>query len=455
MDLYRPLLAKVLFPAFEAVRGRPTVGLLQYLHTTERWSIDALRDLQMGFLRRLLRHAYTHTAYYREVMDAADVRPEDVVSIDGLQRLPLLDRATLNATLNTRLSAAPPFATITKMSSGTTGQPVVVKYNAESRHWRDGGRWRGYGWAGYEVGMRSMHYWGVGPKVTSFTKRSKITLDHAFKRELYVDCTPRSDAALTDAVEQFRAYKPNVIVAYAAGAAALARFVNAKGLRDWRDTPVIVGAERLWPDDRDEIQRAFGPAFETYGAREVQLMGAECEVHDGLHTTMETLIIELVVREADGTARIAKPGETGEVVVTDLHNLAGPLIRYVTGDLAVQHDATPCPCGRNLVKIGPIEGRVTETLRDGKGNPVGGMVFSVLFALIAYEARQFQVVQRVDGAIQLKLVLVQGTALTKVTDKAVRDFVEKYLSGVPFVIELVDVIPLTAAGKRRLVIVEK
>ncbi|HEY0253646.1 MAG TPA: hypothetical protein VGC41_19075 [Kofleriaceae bacterium] len=75
MDLYGPLLAKVLFPTFEAVRGRPTVGLLQYLHTTEHWSIEQLRDLQLGFLRRLLRHAYQHTTYYRDVMDRMDIRP--------------------------------------------------------------------------------------------------------------------------------------------------------------------------------------------------------------------------------------------------------------------------------------------------------------------------------------------------------------------------------------------
>ncbi len=61
MDLYRPLLEKLLFPAFEAARGRPTVPLLQFLRGSERWSTDALRDLQAGLLRRLIRHAATHT----------------------------------------------------------------------------------------------------------------------------------------------------------------------------------------------------------------------------------------------------------------------------------------------------------------------------------------------------------------------------------------------------------
>ena len=68
---------------------------------------------------------------------------------------------------------------------------------------------------------------------------------------------------------------------------------------------------------------------------------------------------------------------------TDLHNLACPMIRYVTGDLAVAHDNdAPCPCGRNLERIGPIEGRVTETLRDGHGNAVGGLVFNILFGVL-------------------------------------------------------------------------
>jgi phenylacetate-CoA ligase len=454
-DLYGQLLARALFPAFEAMRGRPTVPLLEYLHTTERWSIEALRDLQLGLLRRLLRHAYQHTAHYRQVMDDADVRPEDLESVDDLARLPLLDKDTVRATMDARTADAPPRAIITKSTSGTTGEPVVVKYNAESRYWRDATRWRGYGWAGYHVGTRALHYWGAGPPANSWLKRRKIALDHALKRDLYIDSTPRGEAALAHAVAELRRFQPGVIVAYAAGAGALARYVNDQKLRDWDDIPIIVGAERLWPNDRIAIEMAFGPAFETYGAREVMLMASECEAHDGMHLAMETQILEIIVREPDGRVRAAKPGETGEVVVTDLHNLACPMIRYVNGDLALARTPRMCACGRQLAKLGPVEGRVTETLRDGRGDAVSGLVFNILFGVMEPVARQFQVVQKKQGDVVMRVIPTGGRVLPDGAEKQIRAFADKYLPGSPFAIEYVAEIPLTPAGKRKVVVVER
>ena len=455
MDLYRPILEKALFPAFEAARGRPTVPLLRYLHGTERWSPDALHDLQAGLLRRLVRHAYAHTAYFRAVLDERGLHPESFHAVADLERLPLLDRDLVRTTFEARTAAGPPRWVIKKATSGTTGTPVVVKYNAESRYWRDATRWRGYGWGGYRIGMRAMHYWGNPPAYESWVQRQKLALDRKLKRDLYIDCIPRSDQALGHAVHELRRFEPQVIVAYAAGAAALARFVNEHGLRTWADIPVIVGAERLWPHDRAQIIEAFGPAFETYGCREVMLIGAECEAHDGMHTSMETMIVELVVRDDDGTVRAARPGEAGQVAITDLHNLACPMIRYVTGDVAVAHAAGPCPCGRGLTKIGPIEGRITETLHDGDGHAVGGLVFNVLFGVMDHVARNFQVIQKLDGSVILRVVPNVGVRLPDKENRAVHDVAAKYLPGIKFSVEYVDEIALTPAGKRNVVVIER
>jgi phenylacetate-CoA ligase len=456
IDLYGPVLAKVLFPAFEAARKRPTVPLLRGLRETERWTPGALRDLQIGLFRRLIRHAYRHTPFYRQLLDGRGLSPEDFRTVDDLAKLPLLERSVLRASIDARTASVPPLPVITKTTSGSSGQPVTVRYNAESRHWRDAIRWRGYGWGGYEIGMRALHYWGFGPKALStWWQKRKVALDRLVKRDLYVDCTPRGDDALLGAISQLRRFQPNVIVAYASGAGALAKFVNERTLRDWDAIPVLTGAERLLPDDRAAIEQAFGPAFDTYGCREVMLIGSECEAHDGLHTSMENLIVELIVREPDGTIRSARPGETGEVAVTDLHNLACPMIRYVNGDLAIARGDARCACGRGLVRIGPIEGRVTETLVDGSGRAVGGLVFNILLATIGGVTQSFQVVQRLDRSIVFKVVPASGDKLPDRETKLLRDHAQRYLPGVPLTIEVVDDIPLTAAGKRRVVVVEK
>jgi len=456
VDLYRPVLAKALFPAFEAARGRPTVPLLRFLRETERWPLERLQDLQAGLLRRLVRHAYRHTAYYRALLDERGLRPEDFTSAADVAKLPLLDRDTVRATIDAPTATAPPAVAITKTPSGSSGEPVQVRYNAESRHWRDAVRWRGYGWGGYEVGMRALHYWGFLPgEIITWWKQRKIALDRLVKRDLYVDCTPRDERSLGEAVAAIRRFRPHVIVAYAGGAAALARFIEERGLRTWDPIPVLTGAERLLAPDRAAIEAAIGPAFDTYGCREVMLIASECEAHDGLHTAMENLLVEIVVREPGGGVRAARPGETGELALTDLHNLACPMIRYINGDLATARADLPCRCGRTLPRIGPIEGRVTETLYDGAGNPVGGLVFNILLAAIGDVARNFQVTQHADRSIVFKIVPAQGDRIPEREERLLRNQAERYLPGAPFVIEFVKEIPLSPAGKRRVVVVEK
>jgi len=452
VDLYGRLLHDVLFPGFEAARGRPTLPLIRYLDRTQWASQDELLAIQSGHLRRLMRHAYRHTPHYRRVMDAHGVGPEDVRTPADLAKLPLLERADGRDTVEARTATAPPFATVTKMTSGSTGLPMTISYNSESLHWRNATRWRGYGWAGYRMGKRALHYWGFGAVPPgSRWKRLKVELDHRLKRDLYLDCGNRSPENLARVVDQIRRYRPEVIVAYSQAAATLARFVNEQRLRAWDPIPVLVGAERLFDHDRAQIAEAFGPAvFETYGGRETMLIGSECSAHDGLHTSMETIVVELIVRQPDGTTRPARPGESGEVAVTDLHNLAQPFIRYLNGDLALQREDVACACGRFLRRIGPVEGRVTDTLRDAAGNPVNGLLFNILF--VALDARQFQVVQHADRRLTLKVV--PAGEVTPSIRQTMLGFCAKYLPGIPVTIEVVDEIPPTPAGKHRFVVVE-
>jgi phenylacetate-CoA ligase len=453
-DAYGQVFRRLLYPGWEhAIRKRPTLGHLQRLERTQWCSLDELQALQQTELGRLLAHAYARVPHYRDRFAEAGLGPDAVRRLDDLPRLPLLTREDATRHFETRKSTAPPLPAIDKSTSGTTGAPLLFAYDRGSEYWRVATKLRGYGWAGYLAGDRSLHFWGSPPvRPPPLTKRVKVSVDHWLRREQYVDCTDRSEHRLEQVVRLIRRRRPTVIVCYAQAGAALARHVNENGSRDWADISVIAAAERLFPRDRDSMVQAFGPGvFETYGNREVMLIAAECEAHDGLHLSMENLIVEIVVR--DGAAeRPARQGELGEVVITDLHNYGAPFIRYVTGDLAIQSAAGRCACGRSLGRLDRIEGRATDTLRDGAGRAVSGLFFNVLFAALAHKVREFQVVQRKDLAIELKIV--PTTLFDDALLEDVRSHCQKHIPGVELRTEIVAQLTADRGGKLRVVAVE-
>ena len=85
----------------------------------------------------------------------------------------------------------------------------------------------------------------------------------------------------------------------------------------------------------------------------------------------------------------ANPGELGRIVITDLYNLATPLIRYDTGDLGkfchVDND--------NIPKFEIVTGRVKDVLYNTKGDIVNP--FIVYNGLTKFpELNQFQIIQK-------------------------------------------------------------
>ena len=454
-DLYGVFFEKVLYPGWESgLRRRPTLSYLDRLKRSEWCSIDELKAIQGAELRGLVDHAYRHSPYYRRAFEERGLLPNDIRTIDDLGKLPLLTRKQASDSFQDRLSAAEPLPRIRKMTSGTTGHPLAFAYDVGSEYWRQATKLRGYGWAGYRPGDRSLHFWGSMAAVhgSPLMKKVKVALDRRMRREHFIDCSDHSKEALSKVVRHLRAFRPKVIVCYAQAGAALARHIVETRSRDWESLTVISAAERLFPGDRDAMKEAFGTnIFETYGSREVMLIAAECEAHQGLHVSMENLAVEIIVREGDAV-RPARAGELGEVVVTDLHNYGAPFIRYVNGDLAVAAPAQRCACGRELGRIQQIEGRQTDTLHDGQGRPVGGMFFIVVFSALADKVRSFQVVQRKDRSIDLNLV--KGALFDDAVLSLVKHSCEKAIPGIDVRLHVVPDIPVGPGGKSRVVVVE-
>jgi phenylacetate-CoA ligase len=454
MDIYGTFFRSVLFPLWEThVRRRPVVGRWHELQRTQWLPLAELEAMQARSLQRLIHHAYKNVPFYRARFDAAGVFPQDIRTPKDLLKLPLLRRKDLQA--GGRESTIPPFPTIRKQTSGTTGEPLLFGYEQDSEDWRRAVTIRGYEWAGRRPGDRAFHFWGAPlPNEPPWRTRAKIAIDHRMHRNLYFQCAVMSDRRLREAVRAIERFQPHVLVCYAQAGAELARYINRNGLRTWQTMPVICGAERLLPRDRADLEDAFGPSvFDTYGCREVMLIAAECEAHCGLHVSMENLVVEIIVTEKNGRQRLAREGESGEVVFTDLHNFAMPFIRYANGDIATAGPSRRCSCGRTLPRILSVQGRTSETLRDANGSAVSGLAISFLFHDIAGVVRQFQAVQHRDGSVTISLVLSEPLPASRI--EQIRENGQRLLTGVDVSVKVVPELPRSAAGKHNLVVVER
>jgi len=241
-------------------------------------------------------------------------------------------------------------------------------------------------------------------------------------------------------------YRPDVIVAYTNPLYQFARALEEQSLKPHSPRSIIVGAEKLYPFQRDLIEKVFAaPVFETYGSREFTFIAGECDRHQGLHMSVENLLLEIL----DDDGRPTPEGQEGNIVVTDLTNYGMPFVRYANGDRAVAGWGR-CACGRGLPLLRGVVGRRLDVVRTPDGRSVPGEFFPHLMK--DYPGiRQFQVVQEKLHRVQIRYV--PKNQLSEDHRISLNREMRKILGpAVDLQLLSVDDIPLTAAGKHRVVV---
>ncbi|MCG8462410.1 MAG: hypothetical protein MI919_39505, partial [Holophagales bacterium] len=183
------------------------------------------------------------------------------------------------------------------------------------------------------------------------------------------------------------------------------------------------------------------------GGEGVHLAGQTCESGDRYLLHPENALVEFLGPEGP-----VAPGELGRIVVTQFHNEAMPLVRYELGDLAVPApEEARCPSGRTLPLMERLEGRVPDLIVVPDGSFLVPHFFVVLMKNLQ-SVHRYQVVQRREGRMTLKLVPHEGCSKPEVEDAIRRQVDDATRGQIEVDFEWVGEIPLTGAGKRRLVI---
>jgi len=339
-----------------------------------------------------------HTPAFAARLDAAGLVPADLADDHAFVRLAELGRQEVQDWDTTRAPEGVPkkHCPVTKVNtSGSTGEPVRVPRTALNRlHW-------------LALSVR-YHLWDEPDAFGRFASIRANMPSYGIKADwgapistlwptaplLLIDI----ESDIDDQIDHLSAFAADSVMIYPSNLAALCDRLDAEGrslpgVKRWRTL-----GETLTEDLRDRFQADEVPVSDCYSSEELGYLALQCPDNPELyHICAETVLIELV----DAEGRPVKEGEIGRVLVTDLHNLAAPMIRYAIGDHAIAGPA--CPCGRGLPTLRRIAGRTRNMIVKPDGTRHWPLTGYKQFRDIA-PVRQYQFRQTAIDRIEVWLV---------------------------------------------------
>ena len=323
----------------------------------ETASREEILAIQNEKIVKQVKNVYENVKYYRDLMDAKGVKPEDIKGVEDIKKLPFLTKADLREAYPYGLLGTDIKNCVRIQStSGTTGKRVVAFYTQNDIDvWEDctaraivaaGGTNEDvvqvcYGY-GLFTGGAGLH--GGSHKVGCLTlPMSSGNTDRQIQFMMDLDatilcCTPSYAAYIGETLAE-KGYKPE----------------------DNKLKAGIFGAEPWTEEMRRSIEKSLGiKAYDIYGLTEISGPGVafECEEQKGMHINEDHFYVEIIDPD---TEEVLPEGSKGELVFTCLDKEAFPLLRYRTRDICVL-TREKCSCGRTHVRMTKPMGRSDDMM---------------------------------------------------------------------------------------------
>lgn len=285
---------------------------------------------QLAKFRRLVRHAVSHSPYYRSLVDEhridiATCRPPDFPELTKAQLVEHFDRIVTDRSITSEVIAE--FLRQSNdagellrgryyvvYTSGTSGLPACVVYSR--RDWARG--------MAHSLRINPPHFgkrrlayfaWSEGhPAGATFaTSSQRWPLSLVYELALF-----HLNEPIASVVDGLNRFQPTILMGYPSSLLVLAG-EQARGALQIRPRWVQCSGEPMGAAGRQRLEAAFGvPAINVYSCTEHLLMGYSRREFGGMYLFEDDLIFEL---------------RRDHTLVTNLFNLTTPLIRYRMDDV--------------------------------------------------------------------------------------------------------------------------
>ena len=263
-------------------------------------------------------------------------------------------------------------------TSGSTGTPLRIPDTSQDWEW-----WAAC-WtyildaAGVTEADRVMLAFSFGPFIGFWSAQEAVAR---------VGAMMLSGGGMTSAqrLAFMRDLEATVLLCTPSYALHLGEIAQAQGMNPARDLALRVAIHAGEPGagipaTRERLESLWGyQAFDHPGASEVGAYAYSCSARDGVHINEAEFIAEVINPE---TGEPLPPGETGELVLTNLGRKGFPVVRYRTRDMVRARQRGTCSCGRSFLLLeGGILGR-TDDMVTVRGVNIFPAAFLELFNTI-------------------------------------------------------------------------
>ena len=142
------LIHKVLITAAVPTR----IYLFEKIKHRTMWGENCIRAYQERQLRKLIRYCWRYVPYYRSRWRQFIAGPEDIRTLEDLQRLPLLSKDEVREEMAALITTAPGVKSSPARTGGSTGSPVIFRMTPYDEQLAWAQMYTGWSWAGYRLG---------------------------------------------------------------------------------------------------------------------------------------------------------------------------------------------------------------------------------------------------------------------------------------------------------------
>jgi phenylacetate-CoA ligase len=327
----------------------------------EKGSLEEIKVFQEQKLVELLNYISQNSPFYKRLFAGRNIDLSKIKTLEDLQHLPVTTKEDLQQ-YNDDFLCVPQHKIIDYAStSGTLGDPVTFGLTDSDLDRLAYNEAISFACAGIAEG-------DVVQLMTTIDRKFMAGLAYFLGlRKLKVGVI-RVGAGIPELQwDSILKYKPSYLITVPSFLLKLIEYAEAHGI-DYNNSSIkgaICIGESLRNQDftmntlsKKITDKWTIKLFSTYASTEMSTAFTECEHGIGGHHHPELIITEVL----DENNNPVNDGEAGELTFTTLGIEAMPLLRFKTGDI-VQLHTSPCTCGRNTLRVGPVIGRKKQMIK--------------------------------------------------------------------------------------------